>query len=325
MDKNHGTAALGGTFEFLHAGHKALLSEGLNYSKLYIGITSDAFVSAHKGRKISKFTKRKSALLKFLGKNRRKCEIFSLSDRFGVAGTRKDIDALVVSAETAQAGEEINDFRKRIGMKPLEIDVVPMVYANDLKPISSDRIAAKLINSDGKRLKPLVVSVGSANKTKIAGTQRALRKIFKCKIQLKSEGVESNVRDQPFGEEAVLGAINRAKMAFRKSPGADFGIGLESGIMKVRNRFLDFSWCCVYDGDSTLGSGMGFELNQEIMEKIKYQGKELGHVVSEMAGKDVGKTLGAVHYLSNGLVKREELVEQAVISAFIPRIHLLKQ
>ena len=69
-------------------------------------------------------------------------EIVALEDTSGPAGTREDIDALVVSPE-AKAQRRAHDLnRQRIdaGLRPLEIHTPPFVVAEDGTPISSTRI-----------------------------------------------------------------------------------------------------------------------------------------------------------------------------------------
>jgi inosine/xanthosine triphosphatase len=51
-------------------------------------------------------------------------------------------------------------------------------------------------------------------------------------------------------------------------------------------------------------------------------GREVGDVMSEIAGiEELGKKMGAIGYLSHGLIDRTQLTEQSVTMALIPRMN----
>ena len=150
----HANVVLAGTFDILHIGHKKLINHALKISKrLYLGVTSDEFVKQNKNYKCASFEERKNNIIKFLGKRISKVEIVELNDEFGMAQNEKNLQAIVVSDETKFRAEEINEIRKREGLQPLEIISLPIVYAEDSKKISCERIRAGEIDANGKRLK----------------------------------------------------------------------------------------------------------------------------------------------------------------------------
>ena len=67
-------------------------------------------------------------------------EIKELNDDFGPTNSDRNIQALVVSAETEPKGHEINRIRSRKGFDPLIIVTVTMLKAEDGRPLSSSRI-----------------------------------------------------------------------------------------------------------------------------------------------------------------------------------------
>ena len=79
-------------------------------------------------------------------------EIAQLDDEFGPAVLEGDVDALVVSDETSQKGDILNDLRKERNLSPVEIIVVPMKLASDGDRISSTRIRNSEIDSSGNVL-----------------------------------------------------------------------------------------------------------------------------------------------------------------------------
>ena len=140
---------VGGTFDFLHAGHKALLSRALELGETKIGLVSDEMAKLVKGRKVTAFEERKKDLQDFVGEN---TIIFELNDKFGptLAG---DFDYIVVSPETIKTALEINAERKAAGKKAMEVVKIDYVLAQDGKPISSTRIFNGEIDREGNLIK----------------------------------------------------------------------------------------------------------------------------------------------------------------------------
>ncbi len=70
------------------------------------------------------------------------------------------------------------------------------------------------------------VVVGSLNSTKIEGVRKAFSQFFENVIV---EGVKVNsmVGDQPFNNDVIKGAINRAINSFYE---CDFSVGIEAGL-----------------------------------------------------------------------------------------------
>ena len=147
---------IGGTFDFLHKGHKKILEIGMQIGKeVVIGLTSDKFASRFRIEKVSPYEKRKKDLEKFLMEKFNKeisYKIVKIEDTYGVATLDPEIDCIVVSEETLLRAEEINAIRFKKGLEKLTIVVVPIVLADDGKPLSSDRIRAREIDVNGKRL-----------------------------------------------------------------------------------------------------------------------------------------------------------------------------
>ena len=318
--------AVAGTFDTIHSGHVDLLNKAFSVSqRVLIGITTDEFARQLKDGRVRSFAARKKAVKDFLGPKRlKRAEIFPLSDPFGPAvSDEAGLEALVVSTETLPRAEEINCIRKRKGLKPLDLVVIPLVYADNLKKIASRSIRKGKISADGRLLKPVLVAVGSRNPTKIEGVKALCGKLFP-RFRVVSVKVDPSVPEQPFAFETLNGAVQRALAAQRKT-GADYGVGLESGLFEFYGRHFDFQWCAVYDGKNvTLGCSMGFEVPRRIVELVKRRRIDMSRAFEELTGiKNIGKQKGAINYLSRGITERKYMSEQAFLCAMIPRLNRL--
>ncbi len=142
-------AVVGGTFDILHKGHKALLKKAFQLGKVFIGLTSDKMAKERKGRGIQDFRERKRELENFIkAVSKTKAKIFKIENKFGFT-LEEDFDYIVVSPETYQTALIINEERKKKNKKPLKIIKIDFVLAQDGKPISSRRILAGEIDREG--------------------------------------------------------------------------------------------------------------------------------------------------------------------------------
>lgn len=147
--------ALGGTFDLVHQGHIELLRQGFSISsKVIIGLTSDELAKKKGKELLNDYSKRYRVLEETIRKNFHNVdyEISKLENDFGPAVLKKEVEALVVSEETAFQGEELNRLRKQRNVSPVEVVVVPMVLAKDGKRISTTRIKNSEIDMDGNIL-----------------------------------------------------------------------------------------------------------------------------------------------------------------------------
>ena len=165
------------------------------------------------------------------------------------------------------------------------------------------------------------VAVGTNNPVKAKAVENVFSRLF-GNVTVDARKVASGVPPQPFGNETVKGAITRAKNAY-KSGHYDYGVGIEAGLSDVEGFVLDIQFCAIYDSVAgiTLGCGSGFEYPPEVITEV-LSGREVGDVMSELSGiPDLGKKLGAIGYLSHGLLDRTQLTEQSVLMALVPRIN----
>jgi len=146
-----------GTFDMLHKGHEALLRKAFEVGeKVVIGLTTDEFaVKMHKPHEVAPYKERLGELLAFIMREGQlhRTEVVALIDPYGPAAWDGGFEAIVVSEETAPRAKVLNALRAKRGLKPLELVVIPMVLAEDGKPISTTRIRAGEIDREGRLLK----------------------------------------------------------------------------------------------------------------------------------------------------------------------------
>ncbi len=103
--------AVGGTFDELHRGHKALLDKAFEVGeRVVVGLTTDSFVAKMgKPHKTDSYIERLEELKAFLKETglADRAEIVPLNDPYGLTLTGKGIDALVVSKETEKTALKI--------------------------------------------------------------------------------------------------------------------------------------------------------------------------------------------------------------------------
>ncbi|MFH1180822.1 MAG: pantetheine-phosphate adenylyltransferase [bacterium] len=131
---------VGGTFETLHAGHRALLKKAFDLGQVFIGLTSDKMAQRAKRRKIKSFLSRKKALRGLIKKEfKAKPEIRKIENKFGFT-LKEDYDYIVVSPETYKTALLINKERRKKNRKPIKIFKIKFVLAKDGNTLSSTGI-----------------------------------------------------------------------------------------------------------------------------------------------------------------------------------------
>lgn len=152
--KGMSRVVVGGTFDPLHDGHRALLKKAcelINDGGLFVGLTSDK-MAKNKSHRVDDYRTRFDAIMEFIAAQGIKPEIIKLDDPYGPT-LRDNFDYIVVSPETHPTALKINEIRREKGLKPIQIVLVDYVLADDGLPISSTRISRGEIDEHGKVLK----------------------------------------------------------------------------------------------------------------------------------------------------------------------------
>lgn len=165
------------------------------------------------------------------------------------------------------------------------------------------------------------VVVSSLNPVKVQAALEGLRRMFPAfNFEVSTVSVLSGVADQPMtDEETMIGALNRVSNAREANPKADFWVGIEGGVAAMCDELAAFAWVVVRSGDLVGKARSGtFFLPKAVAELVE-QGVELGvaddMVFSRTNSKQAG---GAIGILTDNVLDRKQLYEQAVVLALVP-------
>jgi len=153
--KKFALAAVGGTFDRLHNGHKALLKKAFDSAEsVLIGITTDSMVRRRKqwAKVAESFEERERNLEVFLKRKGwlARAKIIALHNEIGPTLSARGPDCVVTSFKTIAGTRRINALRKHKRLKPLPVILAKLVRSEDLKPISSTRVRAGETNRKGR-------------------------------------------------------------------------------------------------------------------------------------------------------------------------------
>jgi pantetheine-phosphate adenylyltransferase len=139
--------AIGGTFDILHDGHKALLKKAYTLGEVIIGLVSDDM--ARKAHAVNDYDTRKKPVFAYIkALTGSDPQIVALNDPYGPT-LEQNFDYIVVSPETLPTAKEINALRVERRLPPIKIVCVDFVLAQDGIPISSTRIHDGEIDEHG--------------------------------------------------------------------------------------------------------------------------------------------------------------------------------
>lgn len=164
------------------------------------------------------------------------------------------------------------------------------------------------------------IVIASKNPVKIKAVKHAFTLMFPGQMfKLESVAVASGVSDQPTSDTEVLkGAENRASNAKKKTPHADFWVGIEGGIEDTEFGMTAFAWIVIMS-EKLIGRGRtGTFLLPEKVAQLVRQGKELGHANDIVFNRTNSKQSdGAIGLLTGNVIDRTRLYEHGVIMALV--------
>ena len=167
------------------------------------------------------------------------------------------------------------------------------------------------------------IAIGTENKAKIQAVENIIRAVWKD-AEFSYHKTNSLVNDQPLSdEEAIKGAINRAKEAINKG-GAYYGVGLEGTVNTNNYGMFLHGWVAIVDKSGNIGLGQSASVHvpKTIEQRIK-KGEELGLIMQELMKDEknsIRQNEGTNGILTEGLYTRVKEFEDATrcaLSRFI--------
>jgi inosine/xanthosine triphosphatase len=166
-------------------------------------------------------------------------------------------------------------------------------------------------------------SVGSQNPVKVASVAEAVRDFWQG-ARVEGVKVSSAVSDQPRGDgEIRRGALHRARQALSAVAEAQYGVGLEGGVVDGEDGMWVYAWVAVADRSGRIGEGRTgqFLLPEPVARLIRDEGLEMGDADDRYFGRTNSKQEeGAIGLLTGRKLTRQDFYRQAVVFALLPFI-----
>lgn len=159
--------------------------------------------------------------------------------------------------------------------------------------------------------KNIQVAIATSSLEKIAGTIEAISRFFEIKesdIECCCQAVESQVAQQPFGDETYQGALNRLENIKKVFPKMDYYISCEAGIESAFGQYFNVQVVCIFEVKSqkTLwGKSAGWAIPSEDIEIIRNNNLD-----SYLRGKGIScieELLGTSHSRRAAVAQATEL------------------
>jgi cytidyltransferase-like protein len=146
---NHPEIVVGGTFDLLHMGHKALLDMAFflagDEGYVHIGVTSEDMASM-KSHPVQPYKVRIKQIDDYIESKKYNAGYMfkPLVDAWGDIGMNPFYDILVASEESKENAEHVNDLRKMYSLAPVAICLISVVTDETGERISSTRLRREI-------------------------------------------------------------------------------------------------------------------------------------------------------------------------------------
>ncbi len=171
------------------------------------------------------------------------------------------------------------------------------------------------------------VLIGTKNSTKVSTAQKVISAAFNEAIEINGIDTKSGVADAPWGEETLTGAKNRAEACYSKG-GADFYVGLESGLVNRYGTQFEEAWAVIItkNGAKLVGYSSGLVIPSYITEKMKElnltHNQTMKLIDQELNSNDINKDTWSRY--SGNQIQRVVSMEEALRNAIIQAVELDK-
>lgn len=164
----------------------------------------------------------------------------------------------------------------------------------------------------------MTILVASSNPVKINAVKTALSYWPSLEFVLESEVVDSNVPDQPVGEEQTLaGAKTRVRGALGTHAESAIGVGIEAGIGQLDGVWYAFAWIVVATRMQLVSArSASFPIPSPAIKWLE-MGYELGDAIDRAYNLTNSKQQdGAIGVVTGGLITRTDLYVQPLVICF---------
>ena len=162
--------------------------------------------------------------------------------------------------------------------------------------------------------------IGSASERKINTAKKIFREYGEyADVDVQGYAAVSGVPDTPWDIETFQGAYHRAMNSKTNVLGAQYYIGLESGLVERFGHIYEEAWCAVVtaEGKEFFGYSSGLKVPDYVlhkMDELKMEHSDVMTLLEKEHDKLPNDTWGSY---SGGVVLREVSLEEALRNALI--------
>ena len=165
------------------------------------------------------------------------------------------------------------------------------------------------------------IILASNNPVKVKAVLNGFAKMFKDEVfDVETRHSHSGVGVQPMTDkETLLGAMNRVASVNQEFPEVDYWVGIEGGVEEMDGDLAAFAWVVIKSSSQESKGRTGTFFLPPVVARLVKEGKELGDADDIVFGRINSKREnGAIGILTNNVIDRAGLYEQAVILALVP-------
>lgn len=166
----------------------------------------------------------------------------------------------------------------------------------------------------------MIILLGSKNPSKLKSLKLALDTLQIKDYEILSFAVSSGVSSKPIGYEIIRGALNRNQELKKQNISYDYLCSIEGGY-EVDNNGIPYivTYAIIEDkeGRKSTGKSLGLRITKTMFNYLR-DGNSLNKVIEELQSISNNKQNGGITgYLSQGLLRREYVDKDAVISSLV--------
>jgi inosine/xanthosine triphosphatase len=163
----------------------------------------------------------------------------------------------------------------------------------------------------------MLIVVGSTSPVKVTATEQAFAEYFND-FTVKGLRLPSNVNPYPMSDDETLqGALNRAETTFKLEPSADFAVGIEGGLQRLREwTIVKHIAVVLHANEVGVGTSAGYVCPPEMLRQIEPTSDSSRKNIDAFFGKqEILSKEGPEGVLTNLKLTRTSVSKNAVIFA----------